>query len=184
MAKLGVGILIIPQKPWEKVAKELNVYRQAYEQVNGAPAPAPIGVGWTFCDESADRAYEMARKYIGGYWATVLEHYEMKADHFKSIKGYEYYAKMTDKLFKYGDDEVMEFFMNLQVWGTPEQCHEKIMKIHDTIGNDTFVGVFSYAGMPYDEAERNLRLFADKVMPGLKAFQPKAEPAWAVPRTA
>jgi hypothetical protein len=27
--------------------------------------------------------------------------------------------------------------------------------------------VFSYAGMPWDEAERNLRLFAAEVMPAL-----------------
>ena len=184
MAELGVGILIIPQKPWEEVAKELSAYRLAYREINGAEAPAPIGVGWTFCDPSADRAHEMARKYIGGYWQTVLDHYEMKAGHFKSIKGYEYYAKMTDKIFKYGDEEVMEFFMNLQVWGTPRQCYEKIMKIHQTIGNDSYVGVFSYAGMPYDEAERNLRLFAKEVLPELKAFRPANEPAWALPRSA
>jgi hypothetical protein len=30
------------------------------------------------------------------------------------------------------------------------------------------VGVFSYAGMPYDEGERNMRLFARTVMPELK----------------
>jgi alkanesulfonate monooxygenase SsuD/methylene tetrahydromethanopterin reductase-like flavin-dependent oxidoreductase (luciferase family) len=184
MAELGVGILIIPQKPWEEVAKELRAYREVYREVNAQEAPAPIGVGWTFCDGNPDRAYEMARKYIGGYWQSVMDHYEFKADHFKSIKGYEYYGKMTDKIFKYGDKDVMEFFMNLQVWGTPEQCYEKIMKIYQTIGNDSFVGVFSYADMPYEEAERNMRLFASEVMPALKAFQPAQEPAWALPRSA
>ena len=28
MAKLGVGMLIIPQKPWKEVAKELDAYRK------------------------------------------------------------------------------------------------------------------------------------------------------------
>ena len=32
----------------------------------------------------------------------------------------------------------------------------------------TFTSVFSYAGMPYDEAERNLRLFAREVLPALR----------------
>jgi alkanesulfonate monooxygenase SsuD/methylene tetrahydromethanopterin reductase-like flavin-dependent oxidoreductase (luciferase family) len=121
----------------------------------------------------------MARKYIGGYWESVMKHYEFKADHFKNVKGYEYYGKMSDKIFKYGDDTVLEFFLNLQVWGTPEQCYERILKTHSMIGNDAFVGVFSYAGMPYEEAERSMRLFAREVMPELKAFQPQKLPAWA-----
>jgi hypothetical protein len=33
---------------------------------------------------------------------------------------------------------------------------------------------FSYAGMPYDEAERNLTLFAKRVLPELKKW--KTEP--------
>src|ERR671919_3149620 len=53
MAKLGVGILIIPQKPWHEVAKELDTYRTVYRQVNGVEAPPPISAGWTFCDRNA-----------------------------------------------------------------------------------------------------------------------------------
>jgi hypothetical protein len=30
------------------------------------------------------------------------------------------------------------------------------------------VGVFSYAGMPWEEAERNMRLFAREVLPALQ----------------
>ncbi len=61
MAELGVGILIIPQKPWKEVAKELDAYRTIYREVNGTDAPPPISAGWTFCDDDADRAQEQAR---------------------------------------------------------------------------------------------------------------------------
>src|SRR5262245_33497857 len=81
MAELGVGLLIIPQKPWHEVAKELEAYRTIYREVNTADAPAPIAAGWTFCDESADRAEAMARQYIGGYYQSVLEHYRFADDH-------------------------------------------------------------------------------------------------------
>ncbi len=40
--------------------------------------------------------------------------------------------------------------------------------------------MFSYAGMPYDEAERNIRLFAAEVMPALKKLAVQA-PAPAEP---
>jgi hypothetical protein len=41
------------------------------------------------------------------------------------------------------------------------------MDIRRRVGNDHYVGVFSYAGMPPDEAERNMRLFAAEVLPAL-----------------
>ena len=177
MAELGVGMLIIPQKPWAEVAKELDGYRTLYRQVNHAEAPAPISAGWTFCDESAERAHEMARRWIGAYFDTVLEHYQFAGDHLAHTKGYEYYGKMADKIHTYGTDTVVDFFVNLQVWGTPEQCYEKILDIRRRVGNEHYVGVFSYGGMPWAEAERNVRLFAREVMPELQKLAQSARPA-------
>jgi alkanesulfonate monooxygenase SsuD/methylene tetrahydromethanopterin reductase-like flavin-dependent oxidoreductase (luciferase family) len=181
MAELGVGILIIPQKPWKEVARELHAYRDVYRRVNGVDAPPPISAGWTFCDASADRAHEMARRYIGGYYQTVLDHYQFQGDHLAHTRGYEYYGKMAEKIQQYGTDTVVDYFMNLQVWGTPEQCYEKILDIHARTGNSHYVGVFGYAGMPYDEAERNLRFFAKEVMPALQKLDTAAADAWQAP---
>jgi alkanesulfonate monooxygenase SsuD/methylene tetrahydromethanopterin reductase-like flavin-dependent oxidoreductase (luciferase family) len=171
MAELGVGILIIPQKPWKEVARELDAYREVYRRVNGVDAPPPISAGWTFCDPSADRAEAMARRYIGGYYQTVLDHYQFQGDHLARTKGYEYYGKMAEKIHQYGTDTVIDYFMNLQVWGTPEQCYEKILDIHARTGNSHYVGVFGYAGMPYEDAERNMRTFARDVMPALQKHE-------------
>jgi alkanesulfonate monooxygenase SsuD/methylene tetrahydromethanopterin reductase-like flavin-dependent oxidoreductase (luciferase family) len=173
MAELGVGILIIPQKPWGEVAKELEDYRRIYREVNGAEAPPPVSAGWTFCDPDPGRAEEQARRWIGGYYQTVLDHYKFADDHLAKTRGYEYYGKMSEKIAQYGTDKVIDYFMNLQVWGTPEQCYERILDIHARTGNSHFVGVFSYAGMPFDEAERNLRLFAKEVRPALQRLQSK-----------
>jgi alkanesulfonate monooxygenase SsuD/methylene tetrahydromethanopterin reductase-like flavin-dependent oxidoreductase (luciferase family) len=173
MAKLGIGILIIPQKPWELVAKELSDYRGVFHEVNGTDAPPPICAGWTFCDENADRAQELAYKYIGGYWKTVVKHYELIGDHLTKMKGYESYAEMQQKASAPGGvDAMTEFFVNLQIWGTPEQCYEKIVEVQKRTGAEAYTGVFSYAGMPYDIAEANMRLFATEVMPELKKHVP------------
>lgn len=184
MAELGVGMLIIPQKPWGEVAKELDAYRTVFRQVNGQEAPPPVCAGWTFCDADADRAREMARTYIGGYFESVLAHYEFAGDHLKTMKGYEYYGKFSEKIATYGADGVIDFFVDLQVSGTPEQCYEKILDIRRRVGNDHYVGVFSYAGMPYDEAERNMRLFAREVMPELQKLGPPPAPADPAPAAA
>ena len=170
MAKLGVGLLIIPQKPWREVEKELAEYNRLYREINGTDAPQPISAGWTFVDESPERAREMALKYIGGYYRTVLAHYQFAGEHIKNTKGYEYYAKMNEKLHSYGEEKAIEFFAELQVYGTPDQVYEKIMAIHRQTKNSAYVGVFSYAGMGHDEAVRNMQLFAKTVMPELKKF--------------
>jgi len=88
----------------------------------------------------------------------------------KRTKGYEYYVKMNEKLHTYGDEKAMEFFADLQVYGTPAQVLDKIAAIHRQTGNKAFVGVFSYAAMPHEEAVRNVDLFVRKVMPELKRF--------------
>jgi alkanesulfonate monooxygenase SsuD/methylene tetrahydromethanopterin reductase-like flavin-dependent oxidoreductase (luciferase family) len=175
MARLGVGILIIPQKPWEIVAEELTSYREVFRRLNGREAPAPIVGGWTFCDENAERAREMAVRYIGGYWKTVLDHYELYGDHLKKTKGYEAYGRLQDVVAGgSGADAATEFFLGIQIWGTPEQCFERIMAIREITGMETYNGLFSYAGMPWAEAERNMRLFARSVMPELKAVRSAA----------
>ncbi len=181
MAKLGVGILVVPQKPWEAVEAEIAQYNELYKEHNGAEPPAPILAGWTFVDPDRDRAYEYAKRYIGGYWQTVLDHYQFGGDHLKGQKGYEYYGRFADNIQKHGPDAAIEFFLNIQTWGTPETCVERIIENANRIGAETYVGVFSYAGMPWDEAERNLRLFSESVMPKLQA---RAIRAGAIPARA
>jgi alkanesulfonate monooxygenase SsuD/methylene tetrahydromethanopterin reductase-like flavin-dependent oxidoreductase (luciferase family) len=173
MAELGVGILIIPQKPWKEVARELDAYRTIYREVNGSVPPAPIAAGWVFCHRDPGRAREGARRWIGGYFESVLDHYQFAGDHLARTRGYEYYGRFAEKIQTYGTDSVIDFFVDLQVWGTPEECTAKILGIRERIGNEAFVGVFSYAGMPAGEAERNLRLFAAEVMPALRTAAPQ-----------
>ena len=168
LAQLGLGMLIIPQKPWSEVEAELKSYREIYQEINGDPAPPPIVVGFTFCHEDEETAREMASEYIGNYWDSIMDHYEFHSDHLKETKGYEYYSKFTEKIEQYGNQDVKDFFLDLQVWGTPDQCYEKIMKTRDRTGSESYIGAFSFGGMPYGEVEKSMKLFAEKVMPRLK----------------
>src|SRR5882672_3162245 len=111
MARLGIGILIIPQKPWEAVATELNAYRQVFRTVNGTDAPPPIVGGWTYCDDNADRAEENARRYIGEYYHSVIRHYELVGDHLTRMRGYEAYKAVQERITAGGVDESIDFFL-------------------------------------------------------------------------
>ena len=168
LAQLGLGILIIPQKPWSEVENELKAYRGISQEVNGTPAPPPSVGGVTFCHEDEDRAKEMASEYVGNYWDSIMDHYEFRSDHLKETKGYEYYGKFTEKIEQYGTQDVKDFFLDLQVWGTPDQCYDKIMSTRGRVGSDSFLAAFSFGAMPYDEVEKSMRLFAKEVLPRLK----------------
>jgi alkanesulfonate monooxygenase SsuD/methylene tetrahydromethanopterin reductase-like flavin-dependent oxidoreductase (luciferase family) len=173
MARLGIGLLIIPQKPWDMVATELNTYREIYRKVNGTEAPPPIVGAWTYCDENPDRAAEYGYKYIGEYWHTVVRHYELVGDHLTKMRGYESYKRMQELASAPGGvDAMTDFFVNLQVSGTPEQCYEKILDIQKRTGAEAFNAVFSFGAMPYDLVESSMRLFATEVMPELKRCIP------------
>jgi alkanesulfonate monooxygenase SsuD/methylene tetrahydromethanopterin reductase-like flavin-dependent oxidoreductase (luciferase family) len=169
MAELGVGLLVIPQKPWPVVERELQEYRGSYRAATSKVPPAPIVAGWTFVDESADRAESLAREYISGYWDSVVKHYQFDQPHLKDTPGYEHHGLMYDRLVAPGGSEKMaDFFLGLQLWGTPEQVFEKIVDLQRRTRMDSYVGVFSYAGMPAEEADRSMKLFASAVMPELK----------------
>lgn len=176
MARLGTGVLIVPQKPWSAVQEEVSTYRTTYRQAIGEEPPAPVVAGWTFVDESADRAEEQARCWIGGYWDSVIDHYEFDQPHLKSTPGYEFHGQMYDRLTAPGGVEKMtDFYVGLQPWGTPEQVVEKITAFGDLVGADSYVGVFRFGGMPPDDAERSMRLFAREVLPELRRVAPAAE---------
>ena len=140
---------------------------------HGVDAPKPLVAGWTFVDESADRAETKAREFIGGYWDSIIEHYEFDQPHLKDIPGYEHHGLMYDRLTAPGGMEAMtDFFVDLQIWGTPDQVTEKIVNLQDETYMDGYMGVFSYAGMPIEEADRSMKLFARTVMPELQALAP------------
>lgn len=177
MAKLGVGLLVIPQKPWEEIREDFDNYHRVWKQVNGSqPAPKPLSLGFFFVDEDKARAEDLAMKYIGDYWKTALEHYEMTSKNFAKFKGYEYYQKMGETIAQTSLDELTKGFANLMPWGTPDEVLEKCAFIRDTIDATGLMCAFSYGGMPYHEAERNMKCFAEHVLPVIKTWDTGAMP--------
>jgi len=170
MARLGVGLLVIPQKPWEVVQQDFAIYREVYEKENGCEAPQPVCGGFFFVDKDAGRAEEMAYKWIGAYYHTAMKHYEMAGEKFGTQKGYEFYKNVGKYIERHGLDGAAKDFAELMPWGTPKQVLEKIAYIREIIDMNLLTCNLSYAGMPFDEAERNMRCFAEHVLPELKKW--------------
>ena len=174
MAELGIGVLIIPQKPWPIVIEDMARYQEVFRKVNGEDGPPPLCGGSIVCDESADRAEELARKWVGENYSTVLKHYEFEQAPHEGVKGYEFYRGITQHLEKRGKRGAIDEFVDLMPWGTPQMVLDKLERIKDAVGPNGIMPGFSFGGMPYDVVEGSMRLFAERCMPELKAWN--AEP--------
>jgi alkanesulfonate monooxygenase SsuD/methylene tetrahydromethanopterin reductase-like flavin-dependent oxidoreductase (luciferase family) len=171
MARLGAGLLVIPQKPWDVVAADVAAYEKTWALEHpDKPPPPPLSGGFVFVDESADRAAELAHQYIGSYYNSILQHYELATRSNFDVKGYEFYTNVADHVENRGVDGAADDFVSLMPWGTPDQVIEKVAAIESNIGIAGFFPFFSYGGMPYEEVSRNVDLFVDAVMPELKSW--------------
>ncbi len=169
MAKMGVGVMIIAQKPWETVQEELASYRERYRELNGIEAPKPILALFVAVSEDPDEAQRMREVYLQRYARSTVEHYEFENQEFAQIEGYEYYAGLAKNIAKHGLEKFNSFLADLQVWGTPEQVTRQIIDNVAKCDAGAVIVQLRYGGMEREVAERNYELFVERVLPALKA---------------
>ncbi len=182
MARLGFGMLIVMQNEWAKAAEDIHRYREITRSVGHTPRP-PIILTNVACAETREEAREWALRYLGEKWDSIDNHYNFSDGHLANVKGYESYGKLAKTYTKMKDpsfrDKATDFYVSIQIAGNPDDCIQQIAELRRLTGMDHLVTEFSFGSMPHHFAERNMRLFADRVMPVLqrdKAFQGEIDP--------
>jgi alkanesulfonate monooxygenase SsuD/methylene tetrahydromethanopterin reductase-like flavin-dependent oxidoreductase (luciferase family) len=168
MASMGVGLLVIAQKPWETTEAELEAYRQRFFELQGAEAPKPVLVVVAGVSEDPTQVERMREVYLQRWARSTVEHYEFDNIGFAEIEGYEYYAALATNIAKHGIERFNGFLADLQVWGTPEQVTEKLLDYVKRTDAGGLVVPLCFGGMPADEATANFELFAAQVLPELQ----------------
>jgi alkanesulfonate monooxygenase SsuD/methylene tetrahydromethanopterin reductase-like flavin-dependent oxidoreductase (luciferase family) len=183
MAKLGFGMLIVMQNEWAKAAEDVHKYRAITRSVGHEPRP-PIVLTNVACATEREEARELASRYLGEKWDSIDNHYHFSDGHLSSVKGYESYGKLAKTYTKMKDpgfrSKATDFYVSIQIAGTPDDCIQQIGELRRLTGVDHLVTEFSFGSMPHHLAEQNMRLFADRVMPVLQrdaAFQGEVLPA-------
>jgi len=171
MAKLGFGLLVIMQNEWPKAAEDIKRYRELTTSVGHTPRP-PIILTNISCADSRAEAQERAEQYLSRKWDSIDTHYHFSDGHLATVKGYEFYGGMAKTYSKMKDasyrKKATDFYVKIQVVGTPDDCLQQIAELQRLTGLTHLVGEFGYGGMPNEEAQLNLRLFADRVLPTLQ----------------
>ena len=171
MARLGFGVLVIMQNEWAKAAQDIGRYRELALSVGHAPRPPIILTNVSVADSRAE-AEDRAAQYLSRKWDSIDTHYHFSDGHLASVKGYEFYGGMAKTYSKLKDEgfrkKATEFYVKIQVVGTPDECIQQVAELRRLTGLDHLVTEFGYGGMPHAEAELNMRLFADRVVPVLQ----------------
>ena len=171
MAKLGFSLLVIMQNEWPKAATDVHRFRELATSYGHTPKP-PIILTNVSVSESRAEAQERALEYLGRKWDSIDDHYHFSDGHLSGVKGYESYEKVGTTYAKMKDPgrraKATEFYVSIQVVGTPDDCLQKLAELHRLTGMDHLVTEFSFGGLPHEHAELSMRLFADKVLPVLQ----------------
>jgi alkanesulfonate monooxygenase SsuD/methylene tetrahydromethanopterin reductase-like flavin-dependent oxidoreductase (luciferase family) len=187
MAKLGFGVLVVMQNEWPAAAADIQRYREIAASVGHTPRP-PIILTNVSVAESRDEAHERAARYLSRKWDSIDTHYHFSDGHLATVKGYEFYGKMAKTYSKMKDptfrEKATEFYIKIQVVGTPDDCLQQLAELRRLTGVDHLVTEFAFGGMPHEQAEVNMRLFADRVMPALQRDPAFAGPVAGAPATA
>lgn len=175
MASLDVGLMIIAQKPWDRVEDDLRDYREQFRSENGSTPPKPVVVAFVACSEDPAKAKEMRDRYLVEYARSTSSFYKFGNKEFAQIEGYEYYAALANSVEKHGIEKFNEFLADLQIWGRPEEVIEKLTQMKERFDVGKFIIYTQFGDMPFEVGHGNYELVARKVLPALKALDAVVE---------
>lgn len=169
-AQLRARMVMFADRSWEHRLPSIEKHRARYRELHGVAAPPPMTCDFCYCTADGAHAEEKATLYLGTYLDSILEHYEIMGDHFKTTKGYASYADASKSLKKMGKEGFLKGFMNATSWGTPDRILQGLETRRKMLGSFELATSFRFGGIPYPEAEASLRLFAAEVLPVLKKW--------------
>lgn len=169
-AKAGGAMIMFAETRWDRRMPSIEQHRKRFNEIHGREAPPVMVADFTFCHEDADYAHERAEHYLAVYLQSLLEHYELMGDHLGKTKGYAGYGKQAEILRHIGFDRYVEGFLAANAYGTPQQMLDKYQARHDIVGSFESATCFRFGGIPYEQAEASMHLFAEKVLPELKSW--------------
>jgi alkanesulfonate monooxygenase SsuD/methylene tetrahydromethanopterin reductase-like flavin-dependent oxidoreductase (luciferase family) len=169
-ARLKAAMVMFADRSWEGRLPSIEKWRAMFSELNDDEPPPPLICDFVYCHSDAGVADEVGPGYLATYLESVLEHYEIMGDHFIGTAGYEAYAGAARALRRMGASGFLEGFLDATAYGTPEQIIGKDRSRWELLGPFEAAPAFRFGGIPYDQAEASMRLFASEVLPELASW--------------
>lgn len=164
-ARLGLAPMLLLVKPVELLRADLDHYRAtwAIERPDAGPPPAPLLSVTVVVEDTAEWALRTATHYDRISHAIAVRHYGMAEPAFGAAKDYQYYRSWRPPTEPQPDRPPATV-----VHGTPDAVLEQIDGFRRQLGLQGVLTIFH--GIPGEDGERSLRLFADKCLPELRGW--------------
>ena len=169
-ARLKAAMVMFADRKWETRRAMIETWRTLYRRFHDAEPPPPLVCDFVYCTEDEDAAVTKGHTYMAAYLESVLEHYEITGSHFEGMAGYEAYAGAAGALRRMGASGFLDGFLAATASGTPEQIIATYARRRELMGPFEAAPAFRFGGVPFDEAEAGMRLFAERVLPVLKSW--------------
>ena len=175
-AKYGLKSLRFSQGDWTRALPEIDAYRKLFKEENGRDSPPFIICDFICCFDDKAKVTEYVDKYFSKLFEQVANHYEIFSDHFDALPSYATWKILGElATARGGADKAYKDYVNANLIGTPEDLWEMHLERTRLVGDYEIVANFSYGGMPYELVYDQMRRFADKILPKLKAGQTKTD---------
>jgi alkanesulfonate monooxygenase SsuD/methylene tetrahydromethanopterin reductase-like flavin-dependent oxidoreductase (luciferase family) len=173
-ARLRARMVMFADRPWPMRLPQIERHRQLFRQFHGEEAPPFLIADFCICTPTMDGIDDLARRHMGSFVDSNLEHYELLTGHFARIKGYDAYAKKAELAKEAGRDGIVEAFLKAAVYGTPDCILRALEERRAAVGEFELCTSFRFGGTPYALAEQSLRLYATEILPVLKSWKAAA----------
>jgi alkanesulfonate monooxygenase SsuD/methylene tetrahydromethanopterin reductase-like flavin-dependent oxidoreductase (luciferase family) len=178
-ARLKARMVMFADRPWPMRAAQIERHRELFRKFHNEEALPFLIADFCVCTPTMDDAEDLARRHMGSFVDSNLEHYELLSGHFGKIKGYDAYAKKAELAKEAGRDGIVEAFLKAAVWGTPDRILRELETRRAAVGEFELCTSFRFGGTPCELAERSLRLYAREILPVLKSWSAAPAPAAA-----
>jgi alkanesulfonate monooxygenase SsuD/methylene tetrahydromethanopterin reductase-like flavin-dependent oxidoreductase (luciferase family) len=135
--------------------------------------PQPFVSNLVFIDESADRAFELAKTYAVQTFRAAIKNYELTSSHHGSIKGYESYKGLV---MEEGDvEKAIEGVIETSIHGTPQMILDKLADVKKSRDPQGMIPHLYTGGMPHEDAVRSMHTFARHCLKEMQSWQAAPE---------
>ena len=167
-AKLGAQMILFSNKPDEKLKVSIDTYNEEYRKHHDDEPKPPRLCDFMVCDKDPAVARKLAKAHIGGYFASVMDHYELAGDHFKNSKVYQSYGDEASLYGRSDFETLMDDYIECNLYGTPERIIERVRQRQEVIGEYEQNICVKFGGITQAEAKNSLELFMKEVMTVLR----------------
>jgi alkanesulfonate monooxygenase SsuD/methylene tetrahydromethanopterin reductase-like flavin-dependent oxidoreductase (luciferase family) len=156
----GLGLIYAGQKSTGLTRADVEMLNR--ERVdNGFEPTQPVILTWLMCCASEQEARDRLAQAVSGLLFDLTNNYAQPVwDQFDRGAGYEAFVSGLQAQATESDVKAVERFIDNQIWGTPEQCLEKVRALQEQTGARNISFQVQYGDLSHDEAIASLSLFA------------------------